>query len=306
MCGSISSPLSPSIPSSVLMASYKFSVLDTLPSINEPLTQLSALSADPEWQQKQNWPSHYYYCQDGFEQLPELLTHLQTEGNFCLSANINKNKLVYTSGPQLTLSLTDSTYSHNSYVGRYLRFIKVVPPKYGPDLDTFYTASVSLDANAKYYKDFTVLLARVFPACSICLLLDTEVPFPLTRVSSSFLTTTVASHSDLSPLTTSEIPSEYSRDFYEYLCLLHLNGLPDYSNSHVGATTIYEVPTTTNENSGAEHESLHLHITKNINPSAMKSLVLSEGWISAFARSTNYNIVLLNTPSGIYMWEIHN
>lgn len=290
------------------MTSYSFSILETLPTIHEPLTYLSVSAADPAWLQNQNWPAHCYYKQNGFDQLPLLLTHLQSSGNFSLCAENDNNKLVYTySSSQLSLKLTESTYSHNSYVGRYLRFIKHIPPKYSPDLDTFYTASVSLDANTKYFKDFNVLLARVFSVCSICLLLDNEVPFPLTKVIASHLSTSIASYSDLSPLLTTEIQSGDSHEFYEYLCLLHLNGLPDYENSHVQATTRYEIPPVTSPlNSENNLESLYLHFTENINPSALESLVSSEGWVSAFARSDTHNIVLMRTPEGIYIWHVHS
>lgn len=290
------------------MASYTFSILETLPSIHEPLKYLSVSSANPTWQQNQNWPAHCYYHENGSDQLQLLLTHLQSSGNFSLCAENDNDKLVYTSeSPQLTLTLKEATYSHNAYLGRYLRFTKHIPPKYSPDLETFYTASVSLDANTKYFKDFNVLLARVFSVCSICLLLDNEVPFPLTKVIASYLSTSIASHSEVCPLSTTEILSEDSHELYEYLCLLHLNGLPDYENSHVQATTRYEIPPVTapliSEN---DIESLYLQVTENINPSALKALVSSEGWVSAFVRSDNHNIVLMRTQKGIYIWHVHS
>lgn len=289
---------------SVFMASYSFSILETLPSIHEPLKYLSISSEDPSFhQQIQNWPASYYYKETEFTQLPQLLTHLQDSQNYNLRVELHQNKLIYTSGvTNLTLTLSENTYAHNSYVGRYLRFIKHVPPKYGPNLDTFYTATVSLSTNTKYYKDLSVLLAKVFAVCTVSLLLAHEVPFPLGIVQPKYLSTQVSSHSDLRALSVKQISSDDAHDFYEYLCLLHLDGLPDYNNSHVQATTMYEIPEVTFEKDIRE---LHLLVTRDINPSVLTLLISSEGWISVFARSESQNIVLLRTASGIYMWSIH-
>lgn len=287
------------------MPSYSFSALEALPLISEPVEVLSIASELSEWDEKfQTWPADHLYKENSFSELPTLLTYLQGVSDFSLTAESGHDKLKFTStSDTLNLRLSESSFFHNAYVSRYLKFSKEVPAKSSPLLDTFYVASASLEPKSKYFKDLSVLVTKVFSTCSISLLLKIEPPFQLTKVTTAYLKNEVATHSNLSPLQLTEIPPDESFEFYEYLCLLHMNSLPDTNNSHVQASSMYEFP-------GSEEEiifnSLWLHVAKNVCPSVFESLISTDGWVTAFAKTENHNLVLKRTSKGFYIWHIHN
>lgn len=287
------------------MASCTFRVLDQLPNLESQITHLSVASANPNWHETSKFENLHILENVTFSQLPELLTYLQPTKSCNLTAEINGNIFTFASKTQkFSIRLTDHAYSHNAYVGRYLKFRKHVPLKKSADLDIFYEANAILDPQQKYYKDFTALILNNFGVCSVTLLLSEIPPFPLTEIKPDLLKIEIAPYSDLNPLGVSGIPTDDSQDFYEYLCLLHLNGLPDLSNSHVVATNIYQPPRV--EAKFAANEKLYLHVTRNVHPGILERLIETEGWVSASARTANENILLFKTSSVIYIWHVQN
>lgn len=288
------------------MSSCTFSRLETLPPLESPLTYLSIATSHPDWDAStHNWPKHLLLQSETFQHLPALLSHLETGENFALSAKNGPDSLeISSSSLEMKLTLSEQTYSHNSYVGRYLKFIKHIPPKKSADIDVFYTATTSLDTRPKHSKDVSALIVKVFATCSVVLLLDEIPPFDLTEVSPLQQKSELTAHSDLSPLSLPQVSQDIAPDVYEYLCLLHLNGLPDTSNSHVQATNTYVVPTFNAEESATGP--MWLHVTRNINPGVLKHLLETDGWVTAFARTEKENIVLMKTSSVKYIWHVQN
>lgn len=208
------------------------------------------------------------------------------------------------SSPEFQLKLTENVYFHNSYVARYLHFQKLTPPKNSVEIDTFYVAKGSLGTASKYSKDVSVLLAKVFVQCSLCLLLDKEPKFPLTKLEPKSSKVQVATYSDLFPLNLTEIPSEDAFDLYEYLCLLHMNSIPDPSDERTRVCNMYEVPK--GESEVENQGELWLHNVTNTTPNALRHLVSSEHWISVFARTKNHNIVIKRATNGNYIWHVYS
>lgn len=286
------------------MGSCTFRVLDELPSLSSQISYLSVASADPNWHENLKYGNLHILENDTFSKLPELLTYLQTTKSCDLTAENNGSVLKFASKTQkFSLRLTDQAYSHNAYVGRYLKFRKHVPLKKSADLDIFYDANAILDPQQRYFKDFNALVLSLFGVCSVTLLLSEIPPFPLTDTKPEHLKFKIAPYSDLNPLGVSEITTDNSQDFYEYLCLLHLNGLPDLSDSLVVATNMYQPPA---EGKFANNEKLNLYVTRNAHPGILEVLIKTDGWVSAIARIVNESILLFKTSSVIYIWHVQN
>lgn len=289
------------------MTQYSFLKLVSLPNIADPIQYLSVCSESQEWSSHfNNWSPHHYYRDAHFSQLPNLLQHLSTSSRFQLSAENDGNSLKYSSDlKNLDLSLNESAFFHNSYVSRYLKFSKQVPAKSSPQIETLYLASASLDANTKYHKDLSVLLRKVFETCSIVLISEDEVPFELAKVAPKFLKLQVAGHSDLKPLQASEISSDDSFDFYEYLCLLHMNSLPDMTNSHVQASSMYESPQCEAGDNKEITTPLWLHVAEELPPNILDFIVSTDGWTSIFVKTETSNLVVKRSAPLHYIWHIY-
>lgn len=275
---------------------------DVAVHIEEPLEFLSVLadSSFPDHFSQLIEKSHYY-SSPNFQQLFDLLQEHHKEGfRFSLLASQNGNSLRFSSSDQkVKLKVTEPTFFHNSYVGRYLHFSKKVPAKKSPDIETFYTATAALTGE-QYEQDLLEFIRREFTDVEMYVLLEKALEYGLQTHTVELETLPLSTGSNTSPLGTQEVNQENALELYEYLCLLHMNRVLEKETEHAKITSIYEVPGFgLNESLG----DVYFYCCKNLDPTTFYRLLEGNKWKSIFAQSREHNMVALHNQHGSYLWQ---
>lgn len=274
--------------------------------ILEPLELLSVV-AGSEFSEKllNSAEFSYYYKSSTYSDLQELLQTVQKASSFVsLEASQNGNSLRYLSSDpkHIHLKVTEPSFFHNAYIGRYLHFTKVVPAKSSSQIEVFYTATAELEQGRKYGQDLAEFLKTQFSNVDLWVVLETKIPH-MEPQKHPLMSLSLRSDSNLSPLRCTSVNAEDSHDMYEYLCLLHMNQVPlTQENEHIRITSMYEVPVFESENVGHVSHQL-LHRCENLNPAAYYNLLGQDDWCSMFAKSKSHNSVALKTPTGVFLWK---
>lgn len=296
-----------------MAGSLKFRVNELPDPIYEPLRSFSAFSADPNFYtelQSALDRSFNYTCKT--DEILNLLDAIeQSQASFfAVSASNRDNKLEWSSRDPTSyqITLTEHSFSHNSFMGRHLPFKKAIPPKGSSKVDTRYHATVKR-SEERYSKDVNAAVAALFENSSVSILTDIALELgPMTKELQrkvGQITTTEFSHfTDVSPLTMSTISDEDQEEFSEYLGLLHLNSYPNLDDSHVSATTSYshglpagdrEVPL-----------KLSLRSVSSPSPLLLSHLLKSPTCLSIQATTENRSFLSYYSGTALYTWEMVN
>lgn len=277
--------------------------------ILEPLLFLSVISTESKLGDVID--KSFYYKSSHANNVLDFFNTLRTSDAlyYSVSATKGTNSLKFASSSRnvISLSLCEHTFFHLAYVGRYARFTKDIPAKGSPGLETTYNAELDMsDTTQRYYKDVVALVSAVFDDAELSVLVDYDLDLSalqqlqLQRVDPVATSTCISTHSDLSPLGSKHIGPDLEFDFYEYLCLLHLNALPNLADSHVQNTTMYSIPET---DSTALSTPLHLHSVSDVGPAVFYDLVNAGLSVSVLARTGSKHYVTFNTGTIIYFWQ---
>lgn len=287
---------------------YQFTQLQQVEPLYDKVEYFSVISTSPDAKhQLQRVADQFFlYRNDHFDQVGEVLEFTSRADchHFAVEANTENDILLLNSGNRdiIDLDLSEHTLSQNNYATRYMKFIKVVPAKSSSDYEVRYTCKVKIDSTAKYHKDLSYLVSRVFSDSRIQVLLDIELPFALHRISPSLKQVEISPNSNFGPLKYNEIDPVNAMEFYEYFCMLHMNGFPDRSNEHVKLTSMYEGPEGYIGEAKLSNP-VYLTVASDINPSALSVLVDNGDCVSLFAK-TKYQNVLVTKSQKSYMWRI--
>ncbi|OBA22418.1 hypothetical protein METBIDRAFT_153251 [Metschnikowia bicuspidata var. bicuspidata NRRL YB-4993] len=238
---------------------------------------------------------------------------------FSLKLNKNRNTLKIDSRTPktVTITLTEHVFNHHAYAARYMKFKKLQPAKGSSDYIVYHTVTANWNGPEKYSKDLYALVSEVF-ACAELVLLTDSVYAPKDEVGSLMDLHESAVVLEVKVFSPGEVDSGDSiaetpdllkldvdehHEVYEYLSLVHLNSLPDYRNSHVGATSIYETPQ-------AVHD-LHLPLNSaslatvaNVNPVLFYALANNPDVLSVQATTISGSYLLLILPDSSWMWTL--
>lgn len=286
---------------------YQFTELQQAEPLYNTVEFLSIISTSPHTLSRlQHIAEQFYlYRHNNFSQVGDLVKFITDTDckHFAVEAKAGNDSLAINSSEKefLNLDLSEHTLSQNNYASRCMRFTKVVPAKSSPNYETRYTCKVKMDSNAKYYKDLLCLISKAFSNARIQVLLEIELPFDLQRISPNYKQVELSPNSNLEALNYKKIDREDSMEYYEYFCMLHINGFPDRSSDHVQLTSMYEGPKIDAEQ---KYElPLYLTVANDVNPSIMAFLADEGDWISLFARTKNQNVLMAKSQTS-YKWRI--
>lgn len=286
---------------------------DELPDlVYLPLKTLSVISTDSGISDTlRSFLDQSYYYEGYSSDILALVNALETtEATFySIKATAGENVFEWTSNNPETysLKLSEQTYSHHAYIGRYLRFQKHIPAKGSAVYGTTFSCRANR-SQEKYSKDLICLIGSVFCEASVVVLTDGPSE-ELAKLCSSWVqkeplleTVEISSHTDLSPLTANTIDLDDIVSFYEYLALLHHNAYPDYSNSHVAATNSYQL-----ELKGGDIKvplKLYLVSVSDINPHVLHSLLRCETCLSTHATTGLESFLSLYNGEHLFTWKV--
>lgn len=288
---------------------YQFTNLQLVEPLYNNVEYLSIISSSPDTiTQLQNLAEKLFlYQNDHFHQLVDLTNYLSQAGgeHFAVDVATANDTLFLNSKDRnfINLNISEHTLFQNNYATRYMKFAKMIPAKSSPDYETRYTLKVKLDPSAKYHKDLLYLIKKVFSDSKVEIVLDMELPFALQRISPKIKQIEISANSNLEPLNYAYIDPEQSMDYYEYFCMLHINGFPDRNDEHVKLTSMYVPP------EGAFKEKtydfpLYLTAASNINPLVLPLVANTEEWISLLARTPYENLLITKSNNESYIWKI--
>ncbi|GEQ69552.1 hypothetical protein JCM33374_g3224 [Metschnikowia sp. JCM 33374] len=240
---------------------------------------------------------------------------------YVLEFTSDRNKLrIDSSSPKsVSLVLDDHTYNHHSYAGRYLRFTKCLPAKGSKDYIIYHKATANWGPE-KYEKDLTALVAEVFTGADMTLLTTCGPPNiapggSLTdlheKASPSSTALYLPEDAKVSAETTADspsgitdtLPSDVSQELYEYLSLVHLNALPDFTNSHVRATSLYEIPDTVVKLPVSLSSASLVTIT-DVNPVVFYDLASNPDCLSIQATTETGSFLTVNSGDVTWNWAL--
>lgn len=291
---------------------FQFKVDDIPDPIYEPISSLSFITQDPSFHNEvqEALEQNFYYtclCNDVLGLLNDIEN--SPASFFALRAIQGNNKIEWSSNgsDHYHLQLSEYSFSHHHYVGRYLRFIKRSAGKGSPEHGTTLSASVKR-SEEKYTKDVEAVLASLFSEAEVMVLSDTPLE-GLTksgrvwkRINCQIKNYKILSHTDLSPFTVNEILSDDLEDFYEYLSLLHFNGYPYFKDSHVAATTSYLH--SIEGGNKAEPGELYLISLTQISPIVLFKLIQKELCLTAQATTKDISILSYYNGAHLYTWKV--
>lgn len=287
---------------------YQFTELQQIKPLYNNVDYLSVISSCPDTLSHLQRISEqlYLYRSDNSNQVGDLIEYISRADckHFAVETKTDNDSLIINSEEKdlVQLDLSEHTLFQNNYATRYMRFSKVVPAKSSPDYGTRYRCKVKMDPNTKYHKDLSHLILKAFTNARIQVLLDQELPFGLERVWPKYKEIELSPNSNIKPLSYERIDPESSMEYYEYFCMLHINGFPDRSNDHVKLTSMYEGP----QEAVTEEKyrfPLYLTVASDINPLALNILANKDGWVSLFAKTKDQN-VLITKSQNPYMWRV--
>ncbi|WPK25964.1 hypothetical protein PUMCH_003306 [Australozyma saopauloensis] len=295
-----------------MTSSYQFLANELPDQVFEPLKTLSVIHTDPSLSSDLSAASEnafYYKCiaNDVFGIFKAIE---QSKATFFSVALVDgDNKLTWNSQEAdiFSISLSQHAYSHNAYVGRYLKFTKQIAPKGSPQYGTRFEALAKREG-AKYSKDVHAMIEAVFPGSEVCVLTDRPLndfeteSVTFQEVRTSVKTVEISAHTDLSPLASSTVSDEESYKFLEYLSLLHLNAYPDLSNSHVAATNSYEPELSSGDK--MKNEIYYLTYLSAANPLILSSMLQNTKCLSVQGTTETKSITSLYTTENLYTWEV--
>lgn len=221
---------------------------------------------------------------------------------------LNELSFSSTSPNIISIRLKEHTFFTNSYVGRHIKFKKIVPFKGSNELITYFEAKVDISHHL-HELALRKLAEAEFSACNVILLCDTDISkelpekfFDLHKNKSFY------AHS-LLPLpniptvnnSISDMDSDESDDLYEFLSLVHLNAVPDQTNSHVRATNMWELPQP-NFLANLAGVPLHSFSISNVNPILIHRIA-SMSEVLSIQMVTEESTHLLLRNNRIYTWN---
>lgn len=291
--------------------SFKFQV-DCLPDeIFKPLLSLSIITKDHDYFDEIGEVEQNYFT----FQCGDVLNLLQEIGDsaasfFVLEATQGNNTIEFTSEDRVhfKLQLSEYSYSHHHYVGRYLKFIKKIAAKGSTEYGTTFSASVKM-SKEKYTKDVEALVASLFSDAEVTLLSDVPLEKVVhgrgrnwKRANSQIKKCEILSATNLTPLTVDEVTPDDLEDFYEYLSILHFNAYPSLENSFVAATTSYMY--SIEEGTRVAPEKLFLISLSNISPDLLHEILHKEHCLSVQATTENSSFLSYYSGEHLYTWEV--
>lgn len=288
--------------------SYEFRT-DELPDLNfSPLKAFSVLSEDPCFHNQviSALEKCFYYkahtC-DIFVLMD--LIEKSSSTIYFLKAVQGDNTITWSSeDPEsYIIQLTDQSFSHHAYVGRYLRFSQQIAGKGSLRYGKKFSALVQRSTE-KYTKDVKAVISDVLTNASVTIFSDkaiqAEVPALLERVEGKIEKHVISLFSDLRPMSMAVLRDELT-DFYEYLALLHFNSYPQLNNSHVAATTTYRNPLP-----GGEKiiEKLYLTSVSDVSPLLFGMMAADPKCLSAQATLQTESQLSFYNGKNLYSWRV--
>ncbi|KAM9899625.1 hypothetical protein OXX69_009404 [Metschnikowia pulcherrima] len=305
-----------------MAAKFSYSCNDLPEFITEPVRFLSVVSNSSDTKRVIHdlLQKNYLYKSSNISHVMDTIQTLvdSPAKYYSLKVTQHGNTLKLDSrSPQIvTLTMDQYTYHHHSYAGRYIKFKKSQPAKGSPEFVTYYSATVDWQRKEKYQKDLHAVIDEVFGSAE--LVLFTETPYIQKNVGqledlhknalSSETALFVPKEIDIAEKNVAfsdmekRLP-EKQMEMYEFLALVHMNALPDYEDSHVRATNMYEIPETA-ANLAKSLETATLTTVSHVSPALFYDIVKSPGVISVQATTEQANFLVLNTENGIVTWTI--
>ncbi|KAF5210729.1 hypothetical protein E0198_003613 [Clavispora lusitaniae] len=287
---------------------YQFTEKGEIEPLYERIEYLSLISESPDIKTVvENISGQYFvYRRNDFQQIWKLVKYITDSDSKHYSIEAASGTDILSCRSQdghISLNISQSTILQNNYVTRYLKFTKTIPAKSSLHHETRYHCRVNVDEKAKWNKDLVTFISQTFSKCKVEILSDIELPFELERIRPTFIQKQIASHSNLSPLNYAEINNELSVDMYEYLCLLHVDGLPNRSDEHVKLTNMYEIPQVPLLRENPGFSTLYLTVAADVNPSIVSALSANTHVLSFFARTRTHNFMVLQSRNS-YLWKV--
>lgn len=272
--------------------------------IGQPLSFISVLSSSKDIGPLEDT---CYYRSANFSDVLELFAQLSKSSSYySVEATANGNKLTFSSQSEhLILSLREHTFFHHSYAGRYTRFTKDIPPKGSPGLEVRYNAEITMDPSLQHYRDIVALITSEFSGARVTVIAESSSDLggllkQLEHRKPSSTITPIAPHSDLSSLV-KDVPPGCERELYEYLCLLHLNALPNMDDSHTRATNTYECPEAADV---FDVDALYLHTFSDASPQLFYQLLNNQSALSVLGRTDRAHWMSYNGANNVYFWSV--
>lgn len=253
----------------------------------------------------------YYYQSSGCS-ISDLIHSLRdTPIDASIWASNGTNSISWrTSSSSFDLRLNDFTMSHNSFASRYIEFKRHKPAKGSVEIDAFHTATVTpTNSNAKI--DFDALLIKVFASSEVTVLLNTELPqlTPLGFVNvheetaKSALEVSLAARCRPALLFEASHPiSEELDSLPEFISLMHMNAVPDMSNSYVSNSCMFEYPEYLSNYLFSE-DPYSVTVLLNVHPAVYNALLQSSECLSLIAKNGDQSVTTLKQKQNVYSWQ---
>lgn len=217
-----------------------------------------------------------------------LISSITQYPRISFSATEGMNTLSW-DGEILKFKITEHAFFSVRRFLHTLKFKKIVPAKSSPNYYVFYTCESQLLGGL--IPEIQKLAGVYFSSLNIEVILEAALPFLLEAAYPSYKESQLSAFSKV--LTKIEDPDE----FYEYLCLLHVNGFPDSADDHVAAVNSYVIPEGPSLN-----KPLMLMSLAGVSPLQLLALLkLDFSSILVNTRTSSY--AQLRTEEDVYEWH---
>lgn len=286
---------------------------DELPDfLTEPLDFVSVLShSDNLHSTILQEKSHYITCK-GVSALASLVSTLENlhPPYFCAVATDKDNSLRWDSRQPKTfkLKLHEHTFNHNAYVGRYIDFKTRKPLPSAPELSTFFEATVTYE-QIQTHRDLLLTIENAFRTASVTIVSDIPLaealaPFGSVEnksgsLESLFRMRQLSARSCLPTSVDSALLQEdMGQELYEYLCLCHMNAVPNSKDSHVRASVMYMHPDYIKTETALWFQYSFL----NVSPTVFYNLAKNKKVISILTKAANESVLTFSLDE-LYTWH---
>lgn len=194
-------------------------------------------------------------------------------------------------GEKLQFKITEHAFFLARRFLHTLKFKKSLPAKSSPDYYVFYTCETGIQS--EFNAEIQKLAGLYFSSLRIELILEAALPFQLEAVYPAY------KESELSPYSKVLTKVEDPDEFYEYLCLLHVNGVPDSADDHMTAVNSYVIP-----EGPSLDKPMMLMTLADVSPLQLPAL-LTLDFKSILVNTRTSCYAQMRTDNDVYEWHIN-